>query len=223
MCDIESTSRTTPSRSRASSIISARRRIRASGVRRSCATPASITARSLSACDTCSTIWLKPCVSWRSSRGPRSRSGGTGCPRPKRATARASERSGCCSCHAANSAAITPAEKIVPSHSSIRSIERGGRSGCTGTTIQLRSDGSLTHSTGGRPGAPISTRVPGGMRSVTSSRKRLSAAGRFASSPFGTSALPGVTSRTRDGSGWSGVRATCWRTASTRNAASSTA
>ena len=69
MCDIESTSRTTPSRNRASSIISARSRIRASGVRRSCATPASITARSLSACDTCSTIWLKPCVSWRSSRG----------------------------------------------------------------------------------------------------------------------------------------------------------
>ncbi|TDA49101.1 hypothetical protein EVG18_01745 [Burkholderia pyrrocinia] len=111
----------------------------------------------------------------------------------------------------------------MPSHSSIRSSERGGRSGCTGTTIQLRSVGSLTHSTGGWPGAPISTRVPGGIRSLTSSRNRLSAAGRFDRSPFGTSALSGVTSRTRDGNGWSGVRSTCWRTASTRNAASSTA
>jgi hypothetical protein len=105
----------------------------------------------------------------------------------------------------------------------MRSSERGGRNGCTGTTIQLRSVGSLTHSTGGWPGAPISTCVPRGIRSLTSSRKRLSGTGRFESSVFGTSGLSGATSRTRDGSGWSGVRWMCWRTASTRNAASSTA
>lgn len=56
---------------------------------------------------------------------------------------------------------------------------------------------------------PISTCVPGGIRSLTSSRKRLSGGGIFDESACGTSGLSGGTSRTRDGSGWSGVRATC--------------
>ena len=70
------------------------RRRRASGVRRSCDTPASSTARSCSIWRRLAIIALKPRLTAAISEGPVSGSGGGVSPRPTRATAAVSSRSG---------------------------------------------------------------------------------------------------------------------------------
>ena len=92
---ISSMSSTMPARvasSRAS--ISMPSRSRASGVRRSCETPASSSARSCSSWRRLAAIRLTPRFSATISEGPFSGSGGGVSPRPTRSTVAASSRSG---------------------------------------------------------------------------------------------------------------------------------
>ena len=85
MRSISSMSATIPVRSASSRVpISTPRRSRASGVRRSCDTPASSTARSCSICRRLAVIVLKPRLTAAISEGPDSGSGGGVSPRPTR-------------------------------------------------------------------------------------------------------------------------------------------